>query len=109
MTPKQTLQALRKAGKPIARSHLYRLLTVLDIKPLGRSRPAIYPADTVERIKSHLGISSGGVVQKRQNAGSALKVARSAGCEVPAPSAGKLISVRALRAAKPQHKTKVKI
>ena len=55
MTTKQTLQALRRAGKPLQKSRLYQLFTDLEIKPARRQRPAIYPADTAERILVHLG------------------------------------------------------
>ena len=56
MTTKQTLQALRRAGKPIQKSRLYLLLADLSINPVGaRQRPQIYPADTAERILVHLG------------------------------------------------------
>jgi hypothetical protein len=57
MTTKQTIKALRKSGKPISLTHLYRLLTLLNIKPLGRSRPQQYPADTADKILTHLGLS----------------------------------------------------
>ena len=57
MTTKQTIKALRKSGKPISLTHLYRLLALLNIKPLGRSRPQQYPDDTVDKILAHLGIS----------------------------------------------------
>ncbi len=58
MTTKQTLQALRKANKAVSLTHLYRLFRKLDIQPLGRSRPQLYPPETVDRILSHLGVSS---------------------------------------------------
>lgn len=91
MTPNETLLVLKKAGKPIVRSHFYRLTGLLGIRPLGSSRPQQYPEDTAARILGHLGIS-GGVVElqptHRERA------------------AGKLISVRTLRAARPKQSTK---
>lgn len=94
MTPKQTLLELRKAGKPIVRSHFYRLISILGIKPLGSSRPQQYPADTVERLAVHLGISGAAVTEKKAT-------------PLPADSSrrtGKLVSVAQLRAAKPSKK-----
>ena len=79
MTPNETLKALRRAGKPIVRSHLYRLFNLLGIKPLGRARPQQYPPDTASRILSHLGF----------------------GTMAPA-SQPKFISLPQLRAAKPR-------
>lgn len=55
MTPSETLKALKKAGKPIVRSHLYRLISKLGIKPCGNSRPKNYPDDTAQRILNHMG------------------------------------------------------
>jgi hypothetical protein len=94
MTPSETLKALKLAGKPIVRSHFYRLVNKLAIRPVGHSRPKHYPADTADRILSHLGFFSGAAATER-TASRAI---------VQAAPAGKLISVRALRAAKPQHK-----
>jgi hypothetical protein len=101
MTPNETLKALRKAGKPIVRSHFYRLTATLHIKPLGSSRPQQYPADTAARILAHLGFSSA----DEMPASSGLKNGRT---DKAMPAAGKLISPAALRAAKPKHTTKGK-
>ena len=92
MTTKQTLLVLKSAGKPVSLVHLYRLFKVIGIRPLGHSRPQLYPADTAERIKQHLGISAAvsGATSPRINSGR--------------PAA--LISTRALRAAKANHKNK---
>jgi len=99
MTTKQTLQELRKAGKPICLAHLYRLFPVLGIRPLGRSRPQIYPPDTAERIKAHLGISSAAYHDAPPREGKRE-------IELASSRAGKLISVRTLRAARPKKQTK---
>ena len=100
MTPSETLKALKLAGKPIVRSHFYRLVTKLRIKPIGHSRPKHYPPDTASRILNHMGVMPDdeyqGYVQDCM-AGHAKIYAK------PARPA-KLISVRALRAAKPQRK-----
>ncbi len=56
MTTKQTLQHLKKAGKPVSLTHLYRIFAVVGIRPQGRSRPQEYPADTAERVKAHFGL-----------------------------------------------------
>ena len=58
MTTTQLLKSLKAAGKPVCLSHLYRLFRILDIQPLGRSRPQLYPPETVERILAHLGVSN---------------------------------------------------
>ncbi|HEY4414517.1 MAG TPA: hypothetical protein VGO57_02405 [Verrucomicrobiae bacterium] len=100
MTPKQTLQALRKAGKPIVRSHFYRLLFELNIRPLGRSRPQQYPPDTAERMLAHLGFSDASSVAVT------VKPIVPAGGANPA-AAGKIISTAQLRAIRNRnHKTK---
>lgn len=96
MTTAQTIKTLRKAGKPVSLTHLYRLFKDLRIKPLGRSRPQQYPDYAANLILTHLGFSSGGVARP--------STAR-LGNLSPAP-AGKLISVRTLRAAKHKHTTK---
>jgi hypothetical protein len=92
MTTKLTLQEMRKAGKPVSLTHLYRLFAVLEIKPLGRSRPQQYPADTAERILTHLGFSA------------AVNGAAGNGSHRSGRAAGKLLSVAQLRAAKPKTK-----
>jgi hypothetical protein len=56
MTTSQTLSKLKRLKKRISLTHLYRLLTVLGIKPAGRSRPQLYPADTADRVAVHLGL-----------------------------------------------------
>ena len=106
MTTAQTIKTLRKAGKPVSLTHLYRLFSDLGIKPLGRSRPQQYPQDTAARILAHLGFSTERVEQGKKLTDGELQRVGDGGCEVPPRSAGKLISVRALRAAKLQHKTK---
>lgn len=59
MTTKQTLQTLRKAGKPISLQRLYTLLDELDIKPVGaRQSPQQYPDDTADRILKHYGMEA---------------------------------------------------
>ena len=99
MTTKQTLQVLKSAGKSVSLVHLYRLFKIIGIRPLGRARPQQYPPDTAERIKAHLGIESPeeyhGYVQDCM-AGHAKIYAKPA----------KVISTRALRAARPQTKKK---
>ena len=53
----QIIQQLRKAGKRIGVTRLYHYFNELGIKPARRQRPAIYPADTAERILRHLGFA----------------------------------------------------
>ena len=57
MTTKQILKLLKESGKPVVLSHLYRLFRKLDIQPLGSSRPQIYPANTAQRLLTHLGVA----------------------------------------------------
>ena len=97
MTTADLLKTLRKSGKPVCLSHLYRLFLVLDIKPVGRARPQIYPASAIDRIKEHLGISAA-AVKSRESGGPRQETAHR-------PAAGKLVSVAQLRAAKPKRKT----
>jgi len=89
---------MRKSGKSIGPARLYQLLNQLDIQPAGaRQRPQQYPADAAERLLNHFGIFPAG-----ENA--RIPVAngqRGRGLANPS-HAGKLISVRQLRAAKPQ-------
>ena len=82
MTTKQILKLLKESGKPVVLSHLYRLFRKLDIQPLGSSRPQIYPANTAQRLLTHLGVQT-----------------------IPQPMATngtpKLVTVAQLKAAKP--------
>lgn len=96
MTTKQTLSALRKAGKPICQSHLYRIFTKLGIKPIGRSRPQQYPEDTSDRVLAHLGFMP-----------AIIKVL------TPVPlwngaGAGKLLTMPEIMRASPNHNKKTK-
>src|SRR5882672_12193708 len=95
MTTIQLRKSLKKAGKPVCLSHLYRLFRILDIAPAGRSRPQQYPADTAARILVHLGFSAVAGVRKSSN-----------GVHPPRRDArpAHLISTAALRAAKPKTK-----
>ena len=96
MTTAQTIKTLRKSGKPVSLTHLYRLFAVLNIAPIGRSRPQQYPDDTAERVLKFLGFTPQAKHVVFYNAVQNLLPEKSR----------KLISVRALRAAKPQPKTK---
>jgi hypothetical protein len=90
MNTSKLLKTLKKSGKRVCLSHLYRLFSILDIKPIGRSRPQNYPDDSAERILNHFGISAAvnGQHVKADDATS----------QRPA---GKLITVAQIRAAKP--------
>jgi len=101
MTTMQIRKTLSETGKPVCQSHLYRLLTLLQIKPLGRSRPQQYPADTAERILSHLGFT----VQDQKHESPLQKENRIAAAFGIKP-VSKLISLRTVKGAKPQHITK---
>jgi len=92
MTTATLLKTLRKSGKPVCLSHLYRLFLVLDIKPLGRSRPQLYPPDTAERIKAHFGLPTNPDF---------CPVVKAPAWLPPLSTSKKLVTVAQLRAAKP--------
>ena len=48
---------LAAAGKPVSRRQLHRYLRLLNIKPAGRCKPALYPVDTTSRIAELLGLA----------------------------------------------------
>ena len=54
-TPDQILAAIH-AHRPMSRSHLYNILSLLEIKPAGvNQRPQRYPVGTSDKILAHLG------------------------------------------------------
>jgi hypothetical protein len=56
MTTAQILNELERAGKSVRVQRLYHYFRVCNIAPAGvRQRPQQYPADSAERILSHLG------------------------------------------------------
>lgn len=99
MTTAQILQQLKKAGKSISRPWLYTYLRELGISQTVRQRPANYPADTAQRILVHLGMATPGVVID------AAAPLRTAAAMLKRPPQ-KLISNAAMKAARPQTKTK---
>jgi len=109
MTTAQTIKTLRKAGKPVSLTHLYRLFAVLNIEPIGRSRPQQYPQDTAARILTHLGFSSvvTEATQIHEGAPSVVKRAAHAGKLISVPKE-RMLTREQIKAAKPQPKTKGK-
>lgn len=82
----QTVLSEINRVKQVGRAQLYIYLRDLGIKPVGaRQRPANYPADTTNRILTHLGIS-GAVVP-------VMPKAKAAGRDTPAA----LVSLPKLR------------
>ena len=56
-TTDQILETLQSTGKPVTKRTLYRYLEILKITPLGaRTKPQLYPVDTIDRILIHLGL-----------------------------------------------------
>ena len=99
MTTSKILTKLERSGKKVKLTQLYKYFADFGIKPIGpRQRPQHYPADTAARILAHLGFSPGQEAQAPQPPS-----ARAGGRTQASPV--KLISVRALRAARPK-KTK---
>ncbi len=61
MTVNDIESKLALAGKAVHRGTVFRYLHKLDIQPLGSARPQQYPADSAEKIITHLGLATDSV------------------------------------------------
>lgn len=55
MTVLEIQRQVKKKAKPMTRAGLYKHIRALGLKPLGRSRPAIYPDNAADKIILRLG------------------------------------------------------
>ena len=55
MTVLEIQRQVKKRAKPMTRAGLYKHIRALRLKPLGKSRPAIYPNNAADKIIVRLG------------------------------------------------------
>jgi hypothetical protein len=102
MTIYEVLKEIKPHKGKITRRQCYRYMDACQIRPLGaRQRPQQYPADTAGRILAHLGFAV-----KDQKQETPLQKENRIAAAFGIKPVSKLISVRTLRAAKPQKQTK---
>lgn len=55
MTVLQIQRQVKNKAKPMSRGGLYKHIRALGLKPIGKSRPAIYPDNAADKIIMRLG------------------------------------------------------